>query len=224
MTTPRKTYVKRLHWTSEMNDTLCRLYPGTKAAAIAELLGCTAGQVYDRARRLGLYKTREALAEMARKTMQNPHHPAHGTRFAKGGTPWNKGINYNAGGRSRETQFKAGHRRGAAAHNWAPIGTERINDEGYLERKMTDTGITRRDFVPVHRLIWIEAGREIPPGYSVCFKDGDRKNVVLDNLELRSRAEIMRRNSIHNYGPEIARISQLKGALQRQINKIGALS
>ena len=34
-----------------------------------------------------------------------------------------------------------------------------------------------------------------------------------------TRAELMRRNSVHNRGPEIARIHQLKGAIMRQINK-----
>lgn len=29
----------------------------------------------------------------------------------------------------------------------------------------------------------------------------------------------MHRNSVHNYGPEIASICQLQGAIKRQINK-----
>ena len=43
-----------------------------------------------------------------------------------------------------------------------------------LERKLTDTGVTRRDFVCIHHIIWREAGREIPPGHALVFKDGNK--------------------------------------------------
>lgn len=84
---------------------------------------------------------------------------------------------------------------------------------------LTDTGVTRRDFVCIHHIVWREAGREIPSGHALVFRDGNKRNFALNNLELVSRAELMRRNSVHNYGPEIARIHQLQGAITRQINK-----
>jgi hypothetical protein len=71
----------------------------------------------------------------------------------------------------------------------------------------------------VHRLVWLAAGREIATGHVVVFKDGDKRKFALDNLEMVSRADLMRRNSFHQYGPEIASIVQLRGAITRQINK-----
>ena len=129
--------------------------------------------------------------------------------------PWNKGTRYIAGGRSAETRFQPGDK----PHTWNPVGHERVSKEGYLLRKVTDTGVTRRDYRPVHHLVWQEAGREIPPGHALVFRDGDKRNFALGNLELVTRADLMRRNSYHNYGPEIAATVQLRGAIMRQINK-----
>lgn len=211
--------MSRKTWTEDEIAVLQELYPYTRSKDIAERLGCTTQQVLDKAWRLGLKKSREAIARMAREAIEQPEHPGRRTQFKKGVEPWNKGTHYQAGGRSAETQFKAGTRNGRAAINWMPIGSERVRSDGYLERKLTDTGVTRRDFVCIHHIIWREAGREIPPGHALVFKDGNKRNFALDNLELVSRAELMRRNSVHNYGPEIARIHQLQGAITRQINK-----
>lgn len=42
---------------------------------------------------------------------------------------------------------------------------------------------------------------------------------MLENLECISRRELMLRNTVHRHGPEIAALSQLRGALKRQINR-----
>ena len=206
-------------WTAVEIAVLTELYPYTRAQDIAERIGRTTQQVFTKAWHLGLKKSREAIARMACQAMANPDHPGRRTQFQKGDDPWNKGTHYRAGGRSAETQFKAGTRQGRASILWMPIGSERVRSDGYLERKLTDTGVTRRDFVCIHHIIWREAGREIPPGHALIFKDGNKRNFALENLELISRADLMRRNSVHNYGPEISRIHQLQGAITRQINK-----
>ena len=46
----------------------------------------------------------------------------------------------------------------------------------------------------------------------------NRKHIALENLYLMSRADLMRRNSVHNLGPEAARVMQLVGCINRQIN------
>jgi hypothetical protein len=80
-----------------------------------------------------------------------------------------------------------------------------------------------KNWVPVHRLVWIEHHGPIPAGHAVAFKPGQHTSVLeeitLDRLELVSRAELMRRNTYHKYPKEIAQLIQLRGALQRQINK-----
>ena len=54
------------------------------------------------------------------------------------------------------------------------------DDDGYL-RATHNTGTLARKLL--HRLIWEKAHGPIPPGHVMLFKDGDRTNVALDNLQ-----------------------------------------
>ena len=202
-------------WTEAEIEVLRQLYPTTRSSDIARLINRTSQQIYDKANRLKIRKPPETIARLASEAMRKPDHGGRKALFQKGLTPWNKGIKFDSGGRSHETQFKKGHK----PHTWNPVGHERVSKEGYLQRKLTDTGVTRRDYVPIHHIVWKEAGREIPEGYALIFKDGNKRNFALDNLELLHRSELMRRNSYHNHGPEIAKLIQLQGAITRQINK-----
>ena len=76
----------------------------------------------------------------------------------------------------------------------------------------------------MHRLVWEAACGAVPDGHIVVFRPGrkttDPDKITLDALELLTRAENMRRNSVHSkYPPEVARLVQLRGALTRQINR-----
>ena len=59
----------------------------------------------------------------------------------------------------------------------------------------------------------------MPPKHAVRFKDGDRTNIAIENLELIHRGNLMRKNSVHNLPKELVRVVQLRGAVVRQINK-----
>lgn len=73
--------------------------------------------------------------------------------------------------------------------------------------------------IPLQRHIWEQTNGPIPPGHNIIFKDRNTLNCNLDNLELVSNSELMTRNSALRFGPEIFKIIQLRGALNRQINK-----
>lgn len=180
------------------------------------MLNRTERCVFAAAAILGLKKSAEYLASPEACRLRCGSHVGADTQFKPGHQTWNKGTRFVAGGRSAETRFKPGQK----PHTWNPIGHERVSDEGYLQRKMTDTGCTSRDYVAVHRLVWQEAGREIPKGYVLTFRDGDKRNFALDNLELVHRSELMKRNSLHNYPKEVAQAIQLRGALNRKINRL----
>lgn len=202
-------------WTPEEEARLTEAYPGTRTADLATKFGCTEHKVYSKAASMGLKKTAEYLASEMACRLRRGANVGKAFRFKPGQEPWNKGIPFDSGGRSHETRFQPGRR----PHTWTPIGTERYSKEGYLERKITDTGVTRKDYVQVHRLVWEAHNGPIPEGHTIVFRDKDKTNIEPDNLECISRADLMRRNSYHNYGKQIARIIQLKGAVQRQINK-----
>jgi hypothetical protein len=190
-----------MKWTAAADAELTRLYPLHDNTTIGKLMGCTEPAVLNRARHLGLKK---------------PAGWVNVGCFNAARSSWNAGKKgWTAGGRSAETRFKAGQK----PHTWNPIGHERITDDGYLQRKVTDTGVTRRDYVNVHWLIWREAGREIPPGHALVFKDGDKTHIALDNLQLITRRELMARNSVHQLPKALAELVQLRGALLRKINR-----
>lgn len=120
----------------------------------------------------------------------------------------------------RETQFKKGVLNGVAARRFMPIGSTRLVD-GYLYRKLSAVpgGTWTVNWKPEHVLIWERAHGSIPPAHALAFCNGDRTDVRLDNLDLITRRELMRRNSVHNLPPELASTIRLLGALKRQIRK-----
>lgn len=120
----------------------------------------------------------------------------------------------------KATQFKAGVRSGKAAQHWVPIGSLRVNSDGYLDRKVREDHGSR-NWVCVHRLVWEEANGPTPAGHAVVFKPGRRTTsidqITLDALELVTRAELMRRNTIHRYPRELKQAIRLVGKLRRTI-------
>ena len=202
-------------WTPAEDELLRSRYADETAESLAEALNRTLSSVYYRARRIGLYKSAAFLARLRSDVNQKLLLSGETTRFHPGQKPWNRGIRFDVGGRSSETRFKPGHK----THNWRPIGYERMTWDGYLERKVTDTGVKRIDYRLVHHLVWRAAGREIPPGHALTFRDGDKRNFDLDNLELLPRKQLMQRNSCHNYGPEISYLMMLRGQIIRKINR-----
>ena len=215
-TPPRR---RRRPWTAEEEARLIAAYPDQPTWQVAEMFGRTLHQIYHKADTLGLKKS-PAFFDSQRSGRLRPGAKIGGieTRFKPGHTTWNKGMKgLHIGG--IETRFKPGNRTGKARDAYQPIGTERSSKDGYLQRKINDDLPLQARWRAVHLLMWEEVHGPIPPNHAVIFKDGDKQNIALDNLECISRAELMRRNSVHQYGEEIARLVQLKGAITRQINQ-----
>jgi hypothetical protein len=200
-------------WTSAHISTLAARYANEPTASIAAAIGHSASATYQRARSMGLRKSAEYLAgpESGRSNLDL----GAACRFRKGHATWNKGIRFASGGRSSETQFKPGSK----PQTWKPIGSERTDKDGLKVRKVSDTGNRRKDWVGVHVLAWVENFGPVPDGHVVTFKDGNSENVAPNNLECVTRAELMRRNSVHRLPKELAELCQLRGALNRQISK-----
>ncbi len=205
----------RRYWSADEEQRLRDLYPDTPMPELKAALNRTDRQIYAKAGVMGLKRSDAYLASPHACRLRKGDQVGNKTRFKQGHQTWNKGMNYTAGGRSAETRFKAGHK----PSNWQPIGTERVTQDGYLERKITDTGCTRRDYQAVHRLVWIEHNGEIPAGHVVVFKDTlpKHENISIDRLELISRAELARRNTIHRYPPELKAAIKLVKRLERKI-------
>ena len=202
------------NWAPSDDEAMREQYPNTPTKALVQKLGASERAIYARANFLGLKKEPGYL--VTRESGRLGHGKGIECRFKTGQTPWNKGRAFDSGGRSHQTRFQPGQK----PHTWNPIGHERLTKDGYRERKISDTGITRQDYVGLHVLAWREAHGDIPTGHAVIFRDGNKENIDICNLECISRAELMRRNSYHNnYPKEVQLLIQLRGAVNRQINK-----
>lgn len=224
MTKSRNILPQRIFWSDEQIALLHKLYPDNRTEDIAPRIGRSAKSIYSKAKLLGIKKSAAFLASGLAGRLDGVRGGA--TRFKKGQVPANKGLRRPgwAPGNMAVTQFKKG-RSASEARNYVPIGSYRISKDGYLERKTTDDPsiYPARRWSFVHRLVWIETNGPIPDGHMVVFMKGQRtsklEEITIDRLECISLAENMRRNTFHNYGPEVAKAVQLRGAITRQINK-----
>lgn len=199
----------RRRWTDIERVVLRKFYPDAPTVVIAQALGRPLTQVYQQARKLDLQKSAAYLASEEGGRLRDGSSIGSAFRFPKGHAPWNKGKKGIATG-GLATRFKSG----AMPHNHVPIGTEVKDCDGYLKRKVAEP----KTWVYVHRYEWERVHGPIPKTHSLVFKDGDKTNVSLDNLQLRTKAEMMLRNSVHNLPPELVEVIQLQGALKRKIN------
>lgn len=201
------------YWTSDQIYTLTKMYPVERTIDIANELGLPLLAVRRKAKKLGLKKSDVFWQSKNSGRIKDSN---KATQFKPGIAPWNKGKHVDVGGRSIETRFKPGSK----PSNWKPIGSERLAKDGYLQRKLTDTGYPPRDWVGVHIILYQEHHGPIPDGHIVKFKDGNKKNIQISNLELISRIENMKRNSLYQYPKEIIDLHRLRGTVNRQINRL----
>jgi len=119
--------------------------------------------------------------------------------FVKGQEPMNKGkpCAPGTGGLHPNvvrTQFKPGGRTGRAQANCKPIGTERVTEDGYRERKIHDGMPLQSRWRLVHLLEWEAANGPIPAGHCLKCRDADRSNTDPSNWQLIPRALLPRLN------------------------------
>lgn len=223
---------QRQIWTDAEVERLKARYADEPTAAIAAALGRSAGEVYRKAAKLGLHKSeafrRSPASGILQKGQTRPEGVPH--QFPKGHVPANKGLRRPgwSSGRMRETQFKKGQMAGAAKKKWKPIGTIMPDTEGYLRIKLREripgageNGWNSKVWKLYQHQVWEAANGPIPPKHIVVFKDGNRSNCALENLELISMAENARRNRMWNRLPrELAEAIQLQGVLKRKLRSM----
>ena len=198
---------KQKHYTKEDDELLRRLYPTMRAAELGEMIGRSDKSVIGRANKLGLKKDRDFMIECSKAG-----------QFKKGQTPPNKGkkwddyLSKEQQERSRSTLFGKGH----MPHNHVPVGTEAKTTVGYRNVKVGEP----KEWKFKHIMLWEEHHGAVPEGMFVYFKDRNRDNVTIENLAITNRADHGYR-TMQNRPMELKQLYQLKGALRRQLNKIG---
>ena len=108
-------------------------------------------------------------------------------QWIKGIIPWNKGKKDFRP--SPETEFKKGENHTGEKHpSWKGGVQKPKNDCVHL---WDGTGKKKRR----PRVVYQEHYGEIPKGYVIYHKDGNKENDNPENLEAISRAELLKRNN-----------------------------
>ena len=214
----------RERWSGPDVSRLRELYPHQSNQDLARLFGRTKGAIDGAGRSFGLKKSVVYLRSVG---IQKGSNLGALFRFPKGNVPANKGLRRPGWsvGRMRETQFRKGER----PLNWKPVGTICTDSDGYRRIKVREprpgepTGSGNRESWPfLHVYTWEKRHGPLPVGHVVCFKDGDRSNCALKNLERISRAELARRNAMwHRFPPELIAAITANAALKRRITTYG---
>lgn len=159
-----------------------RYYPHVEAQVLADKLNRTLWGIYGVARQLGVGKSAAFMLAQSERVKNN-----HATRFKPGHVPHNKGKRHFAPGMEKHW-FK----KGIVPHNKKKIGSTRVDTEGYVLKKITES-----KWELLHKLVWAEAyGSYNTKTHCLWFKNGNTQDVRLENLELITRAESMSRT--HN--------------------------
>lgn len=191
-------------WTPDMDNILKENYPYKETSEVAKMLGLTTKQIICRARRLKLHKSPEVFKGIRENGM-----------FLKGHVPFNKGkkqhefMSEEVIQKTIATRFK----KGQIPVNVKNVGYERITRDGYVEIK------TEKGFVLKHRMLWEKYYGKIPKRHVIRFKNGNKQDVRIENLELVTFENNMKDNTIHNYPPEIKTAMRRISKLKRMVKK-----
>jgi len=108
------------------------------------------------------------------------------TCFKKEQKPWNTGT------KGLTEKNKGCFRKGCKPHNYSPIGSTRTLEEGYIQIKVADPDKWRF----LHHIAWERHHGKLENGYIVRFKDNNRQNCTIDNLEMVKRNVHFRLNKM----------------------------
>jgi len=215
----RKVNVKE-KWTDKQLDYLRKHYADMRAEDIAKKVKHSTERVWYMAKKLGLGKSQEFYQECGRRSAATAG--AIACRFRKGQSPLNKGkrqvefMSPESIERTKATRFKKGHK----PHNTQNVGHERITDDGYIMIKVSDD----MPMVLKHRHLWEITYGEIPDGFCVAFRDGNRMNCTIENLFLISREDnARRRTSSETPEQRKKRLEKVSATNQRRRRRIRQL-
>lgn len=198
-------------WTDEERRLLTDLFPDNYTIDVCKVLKRGYKSVCSQADLMGLRKSEAFMKMELNKQGERIAQAGKAYQFKKGQASHNKGMKM-----PKETYEKVKHtmfKKGILPHNTKFDGHERLNKDGYIEVR-----IALGKYVLKHRHIWEQHNGKIPKGMVLVFKDRNKENLSIDNLELITMGENMTRNSIHRYPPELKSAIKLVSKLKRTIN------
>jgi len=188
-------------WTDDEEQYLIANYANTSNIELAKMLGKKdANAIGAKASHLKLRKSGQFLRESCKARTKG--------QFKKGLIPHNKGkkLSQETKEKLKPTMFKRGNR----PHNAQPVGTETKDKDGYVWVKIAEPS----EWKLKHHIAY---GEPVPTGHKVIFLDGNKYNFERGNLQLVSNAELMNRNTMHRYPPELVRLLKTLNKLKKRV-------
>lgn len=211
--------MSRHYYTDAERALIRRHYPHRYTREVAAMIGVSERCIYSLASTMGLKKSPAFLKRELARQGERLRRVGARSRFEPGRPSWNAGKKGWCAPGCERTWFKKGFFPYNRDPEFYVLGALKVSDDGYI--------VMRTSFKPgasgwslLHRVLWEDAHGPVPRGYCLAFKDGEPLNVCLENLELITRAELMRRNTIHNLPQPLKEVVQLRGALKRRIRGI----
>lgn len=196
----------RTSFTKEEDDFIKKNYLTMPIKAMAKRIGRSSCGVKGRLNHLGL----SVPAEVAERN-----------RLAglKHGQGWNKGMKieeFMTSEQSIRNTLKTRYKKGNIPHNVREDYALSIHANGYLwiRKGMNDWELLQRWIYRIHHEVNLTSKENI------IFKDGNRANFRIENLEKISNEDLMRRNGIYNRYPKNMMEAMLTlGRLKRLIKR-----
>lgn len=176
---------------------------------IAEKTGKSYTALTCRLKQLGLIIPPEIIEQRKRET-----------RIQPGNVPVNKGKKMSRAlyKKCQGTMFKKGNLPVNTKHDGAiAIRYEKLRDGSTRPYKWIR--ISKANWKMLHVLTWEKKYGPVPKGHIVVFKDKNTMNLKLQNLELITKEENMRRNTIHNLPAPLKETIYKVIQLKRKITK-----
>lgn len=206
----KKEYCKE--FTREEIQYIKEHYPHTMTENIAKTLGRPKSSIHGKAYCLGIKKTKEFMQSAESGVFIKGSTTGEKTRFKKGQIPPNKGkkMDPELKKRIKHTFFTKGHLPHNAKYDGAISVRHEKNGTPYYWIRLS-----KANWELLHRHIWMQHNGPIPKGFNIAFKDGNQANCKLENLELISNEELMNRNTIQRYPPELKKAIRLISKIER---------
>lgn len=192
----------RKSWTEKEVSVMLTMYPDHLTEDLLPFLpGRTVSKIIGKASLMGLKKSALFFSKPESGRISKINEIGVATRYQKNCAGWNKGMKREdylseaAIMKMKSSEFK----KGQDPHNTVAIGSERMTVDGYVEvkvRHLKDGSGANKNFELKQRLIYEQHYGPISKDMIVEFKDRNKLNFDINNLELRTRRENLLANTM----------------------------
>lgn len=200
-------------WTNKEIEYLKLNYCNKFTAEIATELDRSVRSVYQAATVHELKKSPEFMKMALEREAEKLKVIGTNTRFKPGNISHNKGqkMSKELYERVKVSMFKKGNE----PHNMKYDGHERLDPkDGYIYIR-----ISKGKYVLKHRLVWEQHNGPIPKGNIIIFKDKNKYNLNIDNLQMITKRDNMLRNTVTKYPLELQQLIKLNNKLKTTLNE-----